>query len=84
MPIVEAMACGTPVVASSHPSMDEACGDAAIRVDPDDPAAIAAGIRRALAERDEWRARGLAHARRFTWRAVGETFLAGYQDALGR
>ena len=37
MPIVEAMACGTPVVASSHPSMDEACGDAAVRVDPDDP-----------------------------------------------
>ena len=36
MPIVEAMACGTPVVASAHPSMDEACGDAAIRVDPDD------------------------------------------------
>ena len=35
MPIVEAMACGVPVVASSHPSMDEACGDAAVRVDPD-------------------------------------------------
>jgi glycosyltransferase involved in cell wall biosynthesis len=35
MPIVEAMACGSPVVASSHPSLDEASGDAAIRVDPD-------------------------------------------------
>jgi len=34
MPIVEAMACGTPVVASAHPSLDEACGDAAVRVDP--------------------------------------------------
>jgi glycosyltransferase involved in cell wall biosynthesis len=31
MPIVEAMACGVPVVASSHPSMDEASGDAAVR-----------------------------------------------------
>jgi len=83
MPIVEAMACGTPVVASSHPSMDEACGDAAVRVDPEDPAAIADGIRRALAERDSLRERGLAHARGFSWLAVGETFLRGYEEALG-
>jgi glycosyltransferase involved in cell wall biosynthesis len=84
MPIVEAMACGTPVVASSHPSMDEACGDAAVRVDPNDPAAIADGIRRALAEADDLRARGLEHARRFSWRTVGETFLRGYEEALER
>ena len=72
MPVVEAMACGTPVVASAHPSLDEACGDAAVRVDPDDPAAIAAGIREALARAGRARApRGLAHAARFTWRAVG-------------
>jgi glycosyltransferase involved in cell wall biosynthesis len=82
MPIVEAMACGTPVVASSHPSMDEACGDGAVRVDPDDPAAIADGIRQAIAEREELRERGLAHARRFSWLAVGEIFLRGYEDVL--
>ena len=84
MPIVEAMACGTPVVASAHPSMDEACGDAAIRVDPDDADAIAAGIRQALAAAAELRARGLEHARRFSWRAVGEEFLRGYESALAR
>jgi glycosyltransferase involved in cell wall biosynthesis len=84
MPIVEAMASGTPVVASAHPSMDEACGDAAIRVDPDDPEAIADGIRRAFSEPEDFVARGLDHARRFTWRAVGDTFLSGYEEALAR
>ena len=63
MPIVEAMACGAPVVASAHASMDEASGDAAVRADPDDPAAIAAAIEEALARRDELVPAGLAHAR---------------------
>ena len=79
MPIVEAMACGVPVVASSHPSMDEACGDAAVRVDPDDPEAIATGIREALARASELRAAGLEHAARFSWRRTGEALLEGYE-----
>jgi glycosyltransferase involved in cell wall biosynthesis len=78
MPIVEAMACGTPVVASSHPSLDEASGDAAMRVDAESPEAIAEGIRRALAERESLVAKGLAHAKRFTWRACGEAHLHGF------
>ena len=69
MPVVEAMACGTPVVASSHPSLDEACGDAAVRVDPLDADALAAGVREALGRRDELVTRGLEHARAFTWEA---------------
>ncbi len=81
MPIVEAMACGTPCVASSHPSLDEASGDAAVRADPEDAGAFARGIERALAERDALVARGLAHAPRFSWRGVGEAFLAGYAEA---
>jgi glycosyltransferase involved in cell wall biosynthesis len=81
MPIVEAMACGTPVVASSHPSLDEACGDAAVRADPTDPEAIAAAIGEALERRDELVARGLDHARRFSWRTVGEIFLQAYREA---
>jgi glycosyltransferase involved in cell wall biosynthesis len=81
MPIVEAMASGVPCVVSSHPSMDEACGDAAVRVDPDSPEAIAAGIERALAEREQLVARGLEHARRFTWLACGQAMLAAYEAA---
>ena len=81
IPIVEAMASGVPVVASAHPSMDDACGDAAVRADPDSAEAIASGIERALRERDELVRRGLAHARRFTWRRTGEELLAGYVEA---
>jgi glycosyltransferase involved in cell wall biosynthesis len=84
MPVVEAMACGTPVVASAHPSLDEAAGDAALRADPERPEAIAAAVEEALRRRAELVARGLAHARGFTWRAVGETFLRGYEEARAR
>lgn len=82
MPIVEAMACGTPVVASSHASMDEASGSVALRADPDDPVAVAEAIERALALPESLRAAGVAHAARFTWRAAGEAMLAGYEEAL--
>ena len=82
MPIVEAMACGVPVVASSHPSMDEACGDSAVRADPEDPDAIAAAIGSALDRRDELVPKGLEHARSFTWRANGLAHLAAWETTL--
>ncbi len=82
IPIVEAMASGVPVVASSHPSLDEASGDAAVRVDPESPEAIAEGIERALTEGQSLSARGLEHARRFTWRACGEAHLQGFATSL--
>ena len=82
IPVIEAMACGAPCVVSSHPSLDEASGDAAIRVDPEDRESIVAGVREALARRGELVARGREHARRFTWLDTGRAHLQGYADAL--
>jgi glycosyltransferase involved in cell wall biosynthesis len=82
MPIVEAMAAGTPVVASAHASMDEASGDAAVRADPDDPDAVAAAVERAVEERDRLVPLGLRHAESFTWERVGEIMLAAYRERL--
>jgi glycosyltransferase involved in cell wall biosynthesis len=61
--------------------MDEACGGAAVRIDPGDADAMAAGIREAIARRDELAAAGLEHARRFTWRRCGEIHLRAFEQA---
>jgi glycosyltransferase involved in cell wall biosynthesis len=81
IPIVEAMASGVPVVASSHPSLDEASGGVALRADPDDAAAWAEALVEAHERRAELVPRGLEHARAFTWQRVGETMLAAWEAA---
>jgi glycosyltransferase involved in cell wall biosynthesis len=80
IPIVEAMAAGVPVVASAHPSMDEAAGDAAVRADPDDPAAIGSALEEALHRHDELVPRGLAHAARFRWDETGRVMLQAFSS----
>jgi glycosyltransferase involved in cell wall biosynthesis len=82
MPIVEALACGCPVVASTHRSLDEASGAAVLRADPDRPAALAGAIEQAIADRAHLVPLGVEHASRFTWRSAGEVFLRGYKEAL--
>jgi glycosyltransferase involved in cell wall biosynthesis len=78
LPVIEAMACGTPVVCSNTTSLKEVAADAAVGVDPLDEAAIADGLRQLLSDaslRTELRARGLARAKDFHWnRAAEETW----------
>jgi glycosyltransferase involved in cell wall biosynthesis len=81
IPVIEAMACGAPVVVSAHESLDEASGEAALRADPESPEAFAAAIEQAALDRERLIALGLDHVKSFSWRSVGETFLSAYEDA---
>jgi glycosyltransferase involved in cell wall biosynthesis len=80
LPVLEAMASGTPVVAVPDPALREVAGDAAVFVEEDE---LADGIRRALAERDRLVAAGLERARAFSWRVTAERTLAVYREILG-
>jgi glycosyltransferase involved in cell wall biosynthesis len=81
IPVLEAMACGTPVVTSAGGATEEVAGGAAVLVDPHDPAAIAAGIEEASSRRDELRARGLERAAQFSWERVAAETRAVYEEA---
>jgi glycosyltransferase involved in cell wall biosynthesis len=83
IPVLEAMACGTPVVTSAGGATEEVAGGAAVLVDPRDPAAIATGIEEAVSRREEFRARGLERAAQFTWERVAAETRAVYEEAAG-
>ena len=72
IPVLEAMACGAPVVTSSGGATEEVAGGAAVLVDPLDVEAIAAGIEEAVARRDELRPLGLERAHTYSWPSVGD------------
>lgn len=82
LPVLEAMACGAPVVTSETGSTAEVADGAAVLVDPLDPEAIAAGIADALARREELRDRGLERARAFSWAATAEATAAVYREVV--
>jgi len=83
--IIEAMACGTPVVCSNAGSLPEVAGDAAITVDPDDVQGFAAAISKVLTDPQlsrDMTARGLRQAQKFTWRKSAEQTLQIYRQTI--
>lgn len=85
LPVLEAMACGTPVLTSNATSLPEVVGDAGLMVDPYDVKAIAAGIERLVEDyqlREKLRTRGLERAKRYTWERTAEKTLRVLQEAM--
>jgi glycosyltransferase involved in cell wall biosynthesis len=86
LPVLEAMACGTPVVTTNVASLPEVASDAALLVSPDDEAQLVEAMRRALSEvslRQEMVTKGRAHAADFTWTRTARQTLETYDRALG-
>jgi glycosyltransferase involved in cell wall biosynthesis len=85
MPVVEAMASGTPVLVSDVSSLPEAAGEAGMKLPPSEVEAWTEGLRRAIEDR-AWREhatrQGLAHAAAFTWKQTARDHAACYQRAL--
>ncbi len=85
LPVLEAMACGTPVACSNVSSLPEVAGDAALLFDPDDPAAMTQALHRLLEDaslRADLQTRGLAQAARFTWEQTAAATLRVYRKLL--
>ena len=80
LPILEAMAQGTPVVTSRGSSTEEVAGGAAVLVDPGRPESIAEAVGHVLADRDRWAAAARARATACTWDATIDATVAAYRE----
>ena len=85
LPVLEAMACGTPVVTSDRTSLPEVVGSTGLLIDPDDPDSIAEALRRLTSDADlraSLARSGRERASQFTWQRTARETAAVYRDAL--
>ena len=86
LPVIEAMACGAPVLTSSTSSIPEVAGDAAVMIDPYDEDEMFDRLEFLIgnpAERDRLRALGVPQAQKFDWRTTAESTVRIYEQVLG-
>ncbi len=85
LPVLEAMACGTPAITSNVSSLPEVAGDAALTIAPEDSGALSDTIQRALHDPDlraQMRERGLRQAARFNWTEAARQTAQVYAEVL--
>lgn len=82
LPILEAMACKTPVVTSDVGSMKEIGENVAVLVDPESTDSIVKGIRKALTERNDYILKGMKRVKEFSWRKTAEETLKVYGETM--
>ncbi|HTC19730.1 MAG TPA: glycosyltransferase family 1 protein, partial [bacterium] len=87
LPLLEAFACGVPVIASNTTSLPEVAGDAALLIDPESPQAIAKAVKQMMekpALRRRYIQRGLKRAKLFTWEKTARLTLKVYEEEKGK
>jgi len=85
LPVLEAMACGTPVIASTAGSIPEIAGEAALLIEPKDVEALASAIEQVITDqalRQELIARGLEHVKKFSWDKAARELLTVYERVM--
>ena len=83
MPVLEAMACGAPVLTSNSTALAEVAGDAAVLADPQDARALGEALVRALEDeplRASLRIKGLERAKQFSWEAAAAKTVTLYRE----
>ena len=87
LPVIEAMACGAPVICSDRAALPELVGDAGLLVDPEDVDALAGAMVRLVGDRAlaaELGERGRARSRHYSWRETARRTLGVYREAAAR
>lgn len=86
LPVLEAMACGTPVILTRRSAMPEVAGPAGNYIEPDDPDGLRDAMNRLIEDLAHWQAcreAGLLQARLFTWERCAQVTASAYRQAMG-